>query len=195
MAKELVKTRRADALRNEEKIVEVALSCFAAQGVDAPLDAIAKEAGVGAGTLYRHFPTRDILISSALGKCKIELQKVQESLTESEDDLSALQEWLAVVRSYVRTFNGLAPLLLQAVNDPTSALSLRSRELQDITTYFLKRAQRSGAARPNISSKDLYIAQLALSCVEDIASDSSTAAESLEYLLREGYATPAPTPE
>lgn len=194
LARELIKPRRADALRNEGKIVEIALSQFAAQGVDAPLDAIAKEAGVGAGTLYRHFPTRDDLISSALGKCTIELEKTQESLMESADDLTALQEWLGVVRSYVRTFNGLATLLLHAANNPSSALSLRCTEMQDITAHFLQRAQQAGVARPNVSAKDLFIAQLALSCVEDYAS-SSTEAASLESLLRKGYAAPAPTPK
>lgn len=195
MANELIKPRRADALRNEEKIVEVALDHFASQGVDASLDAIAKEAGVGAGTLYRHFPTRDCLISSALGKCQIELEKKQRSLSESEDDLWALQEWLGIIRSYVKTFDGLAALLIHAANDPTSALYLRSREMQDITAHFLNKAQRSGAARPNIRPQDVFIAQLALSCVEDIASGSNTAADSLQYLLREGYANPAPTPK
>jgi AcrR family transcriptional regulator len=188
------KPRRADALRNEAKIVEAALTQFSKRGVEASLDGIARQAGVGPGTLYRHFPTRNELIASALGECRVELQALRESLTETEDALSALRKWLRMVRDYVKTFKGLAVLLLHAVNEQTSPLSPICVEMQNITAHFLQRAQQAGAARPNIGAKDLFVAQLALACVEDIAADSSTGAESLEYLLREGYVVPGLTP-
>lgn len=184
------KPRRADAVRNEGKILEAALTQFFKEGVDTSLDGIAKEAGVGAGTLYRHFPTREELIASALAECRTELETVQKSLMEREDSLSALQEWLHSVRDYVKTFQGLAVSLLDALRDPSSALSPTCVEMQHITAQFLQRAQAAGAARANISARDLFVAQLALACVEDIALDSHQSTESLEHLLRHGYVVP-----
>lgn len=189
------KPRRADALRNEAKIVKAALSHFSERGVEAPLDGIARQAGVGPGTLYRHFPTRNELIASALGECRVELQALRKSLTDSEDALSALQKWLHMVRDYVKTFRGLAVLLLHAVNEQASPLSPICTEMQDITAHFLRRAQQAGTARPNIGAKELFVAQLALACVEDIAADTGKCTESLEYLLQEGYAVPGATPD
>lgn len=180
------KPRRADALRNEGKIVEAALSRFSRQGVDASLDGIARAAGVGPGTLYRHFPTRNTLIASALEQCQLELHSVLESLLESDDALSALREWLGVVRDYVRTFRGLAALLLEAISSPDSALHRTCMEMQDITAQLIQRAQQAGVVRPNIDARDLFVAQLALACVEDSVADSRT----LECLLRDGYAAP-----
>lgn len=190
-----VKPRRADALRNEEKILQVAISQFARHGVEASMDGIAKEAGVGSGTLYRHFPTRDYLIASALRACTVELHALRESLTDSEDDLSALREWLRLVRDYVRTFHGLSISVLHAVNDKTSPLSRACVEMQSITAHFLHRAQEAGTARRNVTAKDLLVAQLALVCADDIASGENPGSESLEQLLAEGYAAHAPGPD
>lgn len=185
-----MRQRRADARRNEEKIIEAALLHFSDYGVNAPLDGIAKQAGVGAGTLYRHFPTRDRIIASALGACHLHFQDTRTSLLKSENPLSALQEWLSVVREYVNRFEGLAVLLLDAVNDPDSALSSHCTELQQITEEILSRAQLAGMARSGVSARSLLVAQLALSCAECLAADVSSAPVSLEDLLRDGYASP-----
>src|SRR5699024_9934214 len=95
------KPRRADAIRNEERIINAALDHFSTHGVNAPLDGIAKQAGVGPGTLYRHFPTRDRIIAAALSTCKLHFQDKKVSLLESGNSLSGLQEWLSALRNYV----------------------------------------------------------------------------------------------
>lgn len=188
MTKE-VRPRRADAIRNKERIIETALDQFSLHGINAPLDSIAKQAGVGPGTLYRHFPTRDRIIAAALGACHLHFQDVRTSLLESEDSLSALQDWLTILRNYVRRFEGLAVLLLNSVNDPHSALSSHCNELQNLTEEFLSRAQQSGLARQSVSARSLFVAQLALSCVEGFTLESASDADTLEALLREGYAS------
>lgn len=187
---EEVRPRRADARRNEEKIVEAALVQFSNHGVNASLDGIAKQAGVGPGTLYRHFPTRGHIIASALGACHEQFRDVRKSLLTSENSLDALQEWLVILRNYVRTFDGLAVLLLHAANDPTSALSTHCSELLSITQEILARAQKSGLAKPTVTAESLLMAQFALSCVEGHTAAPNFCPESLNALLREGYASP-----
>lgn len=181
------KPRRADALRNADKIVEAALTQFSERGVDTSLDEIARKAGVGAGTLYRHFPTRQELIASTLKMCPVQLRATQDSLSESEDPLSALQEWLRIIREYVRTFDGLPGSLLQAVEEQNSTLSRICADMQDITEYFLTRAQQAGVARTEVNAHNLFFAQLAMAWVEDVAVETTTGGESIESLLERGY--------
>lgn len=188
------KPRRADARRNEGRIIEAALTQFSRRGVAAPLDEIAKGAGVGPGTLYRHFPTRDDLIASTLRERLDELRAMRDSLAQTGDASSSLQDWLRGLCDYFKTFQGLADPMLSAVKEQTSALSLTCMELQDITAEFLQRAQDKGMARPDISARDLFLAQLALAWVEDVAAESHAGVEPLESLLREGYAAPTVTP-
>ena len=85
---------RADAQRNYDRIVEVASDAFAERGVLTSLDDIACRAGVGPGTLYRHFPTRDGLIAAALGDSLGRLEALSTRLTASDDPAAALDEWM-----------------------------------------------------------------------------------------------------
>jgi AcrR family transcriptional regulator len=188
------KPRRADALRNEGRIIEAALTQFSKRGITAPLDEIAKGAGVGPGTLYRHFPTRDELIASTLRERLDELKAMRDSLAQSGDASTSLQDWLRALCDYFKTFKGLADPMLSAVKEQTSALSLTCTELQDITAEFLQRAQDQGVARPNVAAKDLFLAQLALAWVEDAVAEPDAGVEPLESLLREGYAVPTVAP-
>lgn len=188
------KPRRADARRNEGRIIEVALTQFSKRGITASLDEIAKGAGVGPGTLYRHFPTRDELIASTLRERLDELKAMRDSLAQTGDASSSLQDWLRALCDYFKTFKGLADPMLSAVKEQTSALSLSCTELQEITAEFLQRAQDQGMVRLNVAAKDLFLAQLALAWVEDAAAEHDAGVEPLESLLREGYAVPTVTP-
>lgn len=187
------KPKRADALRNEQRIVQEALTQFARRGVTAPLDEIAKAAGVGPGTLYRHFPTRDELIASTLRDRLEELRVLRDSLEQTGDASSSLQDWLRALCDYFKTFAGLADPMLSAVKEQTSALSLTCTELQEITAKFLRQAQDDGTAKEDINAKDLFLAQLALAWVEDVAAGSGANYEPMETLLREGYAVAPPS--
>jgi AcrR family transcriptional regulator len=104
---------RADAVRNRQRLLEVALHVLSENG-DAPLDAIAKAAGVGSGTLYRHFPTREALIEAVYQNELTSLCESAEQLLATTDARSALRAWMHGFLEYATTKRGLAGAL-QAV--------------------------------------------------------------------------------
>src|SRR5690349_18536812 len=85
---------RADALRNYERIIASARQAFAEQGPDAPLEDIARRAGVGIGTLYRHFPNRDVLIEAVYRSSIEELSARAHELLEKLSPAEAFEQWL-----------------------------------------------------------------------------------------------------
>jgi AcrR family transcriptional regulator len=89
---------RTDALRNRERILEVAKEAFTRFGADASLDDIAKQAGVGAGTLYRHFPTRDALIEAVYRSEVEKLAAAERKFAETMPPIEALRAWMLLVR-------------------------------------------------------------------------------------------------
>ena len=103
--------RRADAQRNRERLLGVAVQAFSHDGADAPLEAIAREAGVGIGTLYRHFPTREALVEAAY---RNELARLRDStgelLASSVPDM-ALRAWMGRFIDYMAIKRGMADAL------------------------------------------------------------------------------------
>ena len=102
---------RADARRNRERLLEVAVRAFSERGTDASLEAIAKDAGVGIGTLYRHFPTREALIEAAY---RNELARVCDSATELLAQFppdQAMRQWMDLFIDYLATKQGMADAL------------------------------------------------------------------------------------
>ncbi len=102
---------RADARRNRERLLEVAGRAFSETGTDASLEAIARDAGVGIGTLYRHFPTREALLEAAY---RNELARVCDSVTELLAQLppdQAMRRWMDLFIDYLATKQGMADAL------------------------------------------------------------------------------------
>src|SRR5918999_1043910 len=100
-------TKRADAIRNREKLLTAATELFAARGTDVSLDAVAKAAGVGIGTLYRHFPTRDALVEAAY-RAEVEHlhEAASELLGEHPPDI-ALELWMERFIAYINAKKGM----------------------------------------------------------------------------------------
>src|SRR5688572_21756341 len=92
--------RRRDAARNRQRLLEVADVAFRANGLDASLEDIARRAGVGIGTLYRHFPTRDDLVVELVAA---DLERLA-ALADAADDLGALAGWMAEVADHTVTY-------------------------------------------------------------------------------------------
>src|ERR1700756_2594056 len=92
---------RADARRNRERILEVAKGAFTCHGADASLDEIARQAGVGAGTLYRHFPTRDALIESVYRSEVEKLAAAERTFAETMSPVEALRAWMLLFIDYI----------------------------------------------------------------------------------------------
>ena len=180
---------RTDAVRNRAHILSVAEEGFADEGVDLAMDAIAKRAGVGAGTLYRHFPTREALVAAALEERFLELDRRRVAITEGHtDSLHALERWLDAVSEWMRAYEGLAGSLSVAHRNQTSPLAPTCQQVIAATDTFLEAAQRDGHARPGVSARDLFMVTLAVNWVTHSAADSDGAESGVRDILRSGWA-------
>src|ERR1035441_5657905 len=109
---------RTDAQRNRERILEVAKEAFTRFGADASLDDIARQAGVGAGTLYRHFPTRDALIEAVYRTEVEKLAAVEKKFSENLPPIEALRAWMLLFVDHIATKQIIAPALNSLVGGP-----------------------------------------------------------------------------
>ncbi|MGW7417968.1 TetR/AcrR family transcriptional regulator [Streptomyces sp. NPDC054863] len=152
---------RADARRNYDKLLAEARTAFAAHGTDASLEEIARRAGVGIGTLYRHFPTRYALMSAVFQGAVDELIARAHELADSTAPCEALVTWLRAIITHAGEYRGLARALMSASGSGTgtessaSAMSACSNPMREAGTALLVRAQQSGAVRPDVPIRDL----------------------------------------
>lgn len=178
--------RRADARRNRERLLTVAGEVFAERGVDAPLDEIARRAGVGNATLYRHFPTRRDLIVAVYADEVTDLCARGEALLEHEPAEDALARWLSEFVAHVSTKRQLASAIPDDPSGRRSALfdDWHGR-MHATTTGLLARAQRAGSVRPDVAVPDLLTLAngIAVACT-----DTAQAGRCLD-LVRRGIAS------
>lgn len=147
---------RADAQRNRERVLEAAKTVFSAGGPDASLDAVAREAGVGIGTLYRHFPTREALYEAVYRREVEQLGELAEELKSDGAPVEALRRWLRANVEFVATKKGMAAALALAAGSPLSELTAFSFErLTKAVGTLLDRAAASGEIRTDVSPEDL----------------------------------------
>src|SRR3984957_6470003 len=100
---EAVRRPRADAVRNRERVLEAAKAVFSAGGAEASLEAVARAAGVGIGTLYRHFPTREALCEAVYRREVQQLGDLAEQLKQEAEPVDALRRWLRSNVEFVAT--------------------------------------------------------------------------------------------
>jgi AcrR family transcriptional regulator len=158
---------RADAQRNRERILEVAKQGFARSGADASLDDIAKEAGVGPGTLYRHFPTRQELLE-AVYRAEVEkLAAAERKLAENMAPVEALRAWMLLFVDYIATKKIIAPALSDAVVGRSSKLVEASyAPIHEALRALVKRAIKSGELRKDVEPLDLLRALVGVAYLE-----------------------------
>jgi AcrR family transcriptional regulator len=181
---------RTDARRNRASILRVAQRSFAEVGVGASLDVIAKRAGVGPGTLYRHFATRDSLVAAVLTDCCPDLLAEGAAIEAGHSDSrTALDSWLTAVSAWMRTFQGLPGPLREALLDSGSALAPRCQEVIGATDRFLAAAIRDGHARPGVRGVDLYLGTLAVAWAAGADSADDSVESALREMLHRGWAT------
>lgn len=146
---------RADAQRNYDKIVAVAKEAFSDKGAEASLDDIAKQAGVGPGTLYRHFPTRDHLHRAVLDTWQEDVRRDGERLKDLAvtDPERALADWARTHYAQKSFFRGLHARLLADANDNTSVLHECKAVLSDVGDVVLDHAKAAGLVRPEIECR------------------------------------------
>jgi AcrR family transcriptional regulator len=146
---------RADAQRNRERILEVAMKEFARSGANASLEEIAKKAGVGPGTLYRHFPTREELLVAVYRSEMEKLAAAERTLGDSLPPVEALRAWLLLFVDAVETKHVIAPVLNTLVGDPKKVFEASYARMHEAIRALVKRAIKSGDIRKDLDPMDL----------------------------------------
>lgn len=152
----LRRPHRADARRNYDAIIDAARDAFVRDGVGTSIDDIARMAGVGNATLYRHFPTRDDLLAAALAENMVAVHRRGTELATGPDPLDALREWLLATIAQISTYGGLPASVLDSAGRQGSALGVTCVQMQDTTRLLLRRAQDADRIRPDITMEELF---------------------------------------
>ena len=182
---------RADAARNRERVIETARSVFAERGVDAPLDDIARLAGVGAGTLYRHFPNRDALIEAVLEPWDL-------AAPPAPGRSSARETLMTVLSSAVRAIaahHGAAVRMLEAMDDTHSALHGRGLALAVANRAALHPLRTKGLLRDGVDDALLCRLACGLAAVIDHGRTDDRSARLLVEITVDGLLRPDLTGE
>lgn len=183
--KSALRKPRSDARRNRERILEVAKAAFTRHGADASLDEIAKQAGVGAGTLYRHFPTRDALIESVY-RSEVEKLAAAESRFATEmAPIDALRAWMLLLIDYIAAKHIIGPALKSVVGGPSRLYESSRIQIQGAMDKLVKRAKKSGDVRKDLDESDLLRALIGVSQV-GLGSDWQLSARRLVDILIAG---------
>lgn len=148
---------RSDAQRNRERILEVALVELT-RSADAPLSAIAKKAGVGQGTFYRHFPSREALVMEIYRHEMRQVADTAAPLLESREPDQALREWMDRCARFAMTKAGLADALRQATSAPGKPAKPAHTPLTEAAELLLRANEKAGTIRPGITADDLFLA-------------------------------------
>jgi AcrR family transcriptional regulator len=146
---------RADAMRNRTRLIEAARAALTEHGADTSLDEIARRAGVGIGTLYRHFPTRLDLLEAVYREDVDVLEQSAETLIDTRTEWEALEEWLSRFISYAATKRVLFHELVDALGRDSDLLSHSREVINSASKALLTRAQDAGVARKDIEPSDL----------------------------------------
>lgn len=156
---------RTDALRNRERILEVAKDAFTRFGADASLDDIAKQAGVGAGTLYRHFPTRDALIEAVYRSEVEKLAAAERKFSETMSPIDALQTWMLLFVDHIAAKQIIAPALNSVVGGPSKLYEGSHGLVRAAIDTLVNRAIKSGEIRRDLDPFDLLRALIGVAHV------------------------------
>jgi AcrR family transcriptional regulator len=162
-----VRKPRADAVRNRERVLKAAKIVFSTGGPEASLEAVARRAGVGIGTLYRHFPTREALFEAVYRREVDQLSELAEQLKNDAAPVDALRRWLRSNVEFVATKKGMSAALAIAVQG-TSELSAYSFDrLTQAVGALLDRAVAAGEIRSDIGPEDLLRALVGMCYMHD----------------------------
>lgn len=158
---------RADAQKNYDQLLAVASDIVVKEGADASLRDIARQAGVGLGTLYRHFPTREALFEALLRQGFDGMAEKAARAKDSDSAQDALVSWFRDMVALAHSYRGIVSLMVAAIEDPASALHASCVTMKAAGTRLLTRAQAEGVARADITGADLFALVGALAWIND----------------------------
>jgi AcrR family transcriptional regulator len=174
---------RADAQRNRDRLLDAAVRAFSQLGPDVTLDAIAKDAGVGIGTLYRHFPTREALVEAAY---RNELARLCEAAAELLDTLppdQAARTWMDRFVDYMTTKRGMANALRAVIASGGNPFSESRDRLTDTIATLLKAGVATGTLRADIAPGDVLASLGGVSLTAGEPSQRDQAGRLLDLLM------------
>ena len=177
---------RADAQRNRVRVLEAAKQAFTRHGANASLDEIAKDAGVGAGTLYRHFPTRDALIEAVYRTEVEKLAAAEGKFAASLPPLEALRAWMLLFVDYIEAKHIIAPALNTYAGGASKLYESSRAQVSGAIDALVKRAIQSGDIRKDIEPFDLLRALIGVSSSMGSGPDWPQSAKRLVDILITG---------
>ena len=174
---------RADARRNRDRLLASASRLFVEQGLDATVDMIAKDAGVGMGTLYRHFPTREALIEAAYRTQLDAVCDAAAELVESVGAEEALRTWMDRFLDYVTTKMGMKDALHAVISSGGNPFAHSRQRLLDALTTLLAATGGAGVTRTDVSTEDVLLSLSGVALAAGAPERREQAGRMLDLLL------------
>jgi len=179
----LKRKKRTDAQRNRERILEVAKEAFFTSGANTSLDDVAREAGVGAGTLYRHFPTRDALLEAVYHTEVGKLAAAERELSAKLPPAEALRAWMLLFVDYIAKKQIIAPALNTIVGGASKVYEGSRAQVSGAIEALVKRAIKSGDIRKDLDPFDLLRALIGVSNVASTPDWQQSAKRLVDILI------------
>ena len=168
---------RADARQNRARLISAATEAFAEKGADAPLEDIARRAGVGIGTLYRHFPTRVDLQAAVFRNQVGTVCGEADALLQTASPEQAFTAWVRSLNGYLVTKRGLSKALIEAVGVESELMSSCWMTMRQTTERLLAKGQQAGIIRPDVDATDV------MRLIHGVAVSTERAPERADALL------------
>ncbi len=185
------KPLRADAARNRRLLIDTAATAFAERGVEVALDDVAKTAGVGIGTLYRHFPTREDLVLAVYETRVDDLVQRSEELAVAADSGEALHAWMHEFVDFYAVKRGMVHLLRSMIDADRAQFDQIRARLMHAADVVLAPAIAAGAIRPDVTSAELTRA-LGGICLSNSQAEADAMSIDLVHLIYDGLRYGAP---
>ncbi|MEU5309092.1 helix-turn-helix domain-containing protein [Streptomyces sp. NPDC021562] len=173
---------RADAQRNEDRLLEAAAAAFASQGAGASVKDIARAAGVGVGTLYRRFPSKELLVEATYRQEVRRLCEAAPELTAVQPPAEALRAWMERFIDFMAAKQGMAEALAVVLTDESDKLHTRAL-LADALTHLLTAAEGESVTRPGVAAQDVLMALGGISLIAANEEQRALATRLIDLLL------------
>jgi len=174
---------RADAQHNRERILKVAKLAFTRTGADISLDDVAKQSGVGPGTLYRHFPTRGALLEAVYRSEVERLAAAQQDFSRTMAPVDALRAWMLLFVDYIATKQLIAPALNTLIEGPSKLFDCSRTQITGAIHSLVERAIESGDIRRDLDPLDLLRALVGVSNVSSVPDWPESARRLVQILI------------
>ncbi len=174
---------RADGARNRQLLIDAAKAAFAQAGLDVSLEEIARRAGVGIGTLYRHFPTREAVVEAVYRRAVEQLAEAVPQLLKTSPPGDALHQWMHLFVDYIATKRIIAPSLATAAARSSTLYASSVELITHAISTLVKRAIDSGDVRQDIDAPDLLRAMVGVSYGNPDAGWEASARRLIDILM------------